>query len=92
MDLPGGHKVRTTDHMTAGHMAQETGSAPDSVWRTYGEDLLKFHRRQGLTAMCQCGETLVTCSVLALARQYGLLPRNPSLMPGTTRLPDLADA
>lgn len=64
------HQVRTTEHLTP-------ADVPSDKWRAFGKTLLEFHYRMGLTAMCRCGETVISCYVLSQARAYGLLPPLP---------------
>lgn len=52
-------------------------SAAGDVWQAFGTRLLAFHYQTPLTYMCRCGETLVSCSVLATARDLKLLPPLP---------------
>lgn len=72
-ELPPGHKLRVVDR---GLVAAEAAVVPrePAVWEQFGSRLLGFHHRVGMTAMCRCGETVIACSVLASARDLGLLP------------------
>lgn len=67
-DVPPGHRVRTTDHLSP--------ASDDQVdkWRALGKAVLAFHHRVAMTAVCRCGRTIVGCDVLDNARKLGLLP------------------
>src|SRR5438445_8182754 len=51
------------------------------AWEVLGKAVLAFHYRVALTAMCQCGRTVVECDVQHHARQLGLLPPLPRVEP-----------
>lgn len=51
-------------------------------WRAFGVAMLAVHHRVAVTATCRCGRTVVTCEVIAQARQHGLLPPLSPSRPG----------